>query len=91
MDINQNPEQIVRDKIDILLRGAGWAIQSKDKINLGEKLGVAIREYQTDDLEGGLSKTAVASNLGASNNTLNIIGSNLDVSDTIKATSTAQI
>lgn len=48
MDINQNPEQIARDKIDILLRDAGWAIQSKDKINLGEKLGVAIREYQTD-------------------------------------------
>jgi len=48
MDINQNPEQIARDKIDKQLSDAGWAIQSKDKINLGEKLGVAIREYQTD-------------------------------------------
>lgn len=48
MDINQNPEQIARDKIDKQLIDAGWAIQSKDKINLGEKLGVAIREYQTD-------------------------------------------
>ena len=48
MEINQNPEQIARDKIDILLRDAGWAVQSKDKIDLGEKLGVVIREYQTD-------------------------------------------
>jgi len=48
MEVNQNPEQIARDKIDKQLSDAGWAIQSKDKINLGEKLGVAIREYQTD-------------------------------------------
>lgn len=48
MDINQNPEQIARDKIDAQLRSAGWAVQDKRKINLHEKLGVAIREYQTD-------------------------------------------
>ena len=48
MDINQNPEQIARDKIDAQLRSAGWAVQDKRKINLYEKLGVAIREYQTD-------------------------------------------
>ena len=47
-DINQNPEQIARDKIDKLLRDAGWAIQNKKNINLNEKLGVAIKEYQTD-------------------------------------------
>jgi type I restriction enzyme R subunit len=48
MDINQNPEQIARDQIDKQLRAVGWAVQDKKKINLNEKLGVAIREYQTD-------------------------------------------
>jgi type I restriction enzyme R subunit len=47
-DINQNPEQIARDDIDKLLRNAGWAIQSKDKINWNESLGIVIKEYQTD-------------------------------------------
>ena len=47
-EVNQDPEQIARDKIDTLLRDAGWAVQSKSKINFGEKLGIAIREYQTD-------------------------------------------
>lgn len=45
---NQNPEQIARDRIDELLRQAGWLIQSKDEINLFAAKGVAIREYQTD-------------------------------------------
>ena len=48
VEINQNPEQIARDNIDKLLRDAVWAIQSKDKINWNEKLGIAIKEYQTD-------------------------------------------
>lgn len=48
MDINQNPEQIARDQIDKQLRAAGWDVQDKNKINLHAKLGVAIREYQTD-------------------------------------------
>lgn len=46
--MNQNPEQIARDKIDELLRLAGWTIQSKSKVNLGASKGVAVREYQTD-------------------------------------------
>lgn len=46
--MNQNPEQIARDKIDALLRASGWIIQSKKNINLNAGLGVAIREYQTD-------------------------------------------
>lgn len=46
--VNQNPEQIARDKIDIMLSDAGWEIQSKDKINLSASKGVAVREYQTD-------------------------------------------
>ena len=30
-NINQNPEQIVRDKIDKMLIDAGWVVQSKKK------------------------------------------------------------
>lgn len=48
MQLNQNPEQIARDKIDAMLLKAGWVIQSKDKINLAANKGIAIREYQTD-------------------------------------------
>ncbi|HEY9190910.1 MAG TPA: DEAD/DEAH box helicase family protein [Sulfurovum sp.] len=47
-EINQNPEQIARDKIDKLLSDSGWAIQSAKKINWNESLGIAIKEYQTD-------------------------------------------
>ncbi|UOE41189.1 DEAD/DEAH box helicase family protein [Chryseobacterium suipulveris] len=46
--MNQNPEQIARDKIDALLRASGWIIQGKKNINLNAGLGVAVREYQTD-------------------------------------------
>ena len=47
-DINQNPEQIARDKIDEMLRQAGWEVQSKKKVDLSARRGVAVREYQTD-------------------------------------------
>ncbi len=46
--MNQNPEQIARDKIDNLLEQAGWKIQSKSKIDFSAGLGIAVREYQTD-------------------------------------------
>lgn len=42
--INQNPEQQARDRIDKLLRDAGWSIQDKGKINLAVSVGVAIRQ-----------------------------------------------
>jgi len=45
--INQNPEQIARDRIDEMLRQAGWAVQSKKDIDFSASRGVAIREYQT--------------------------------------------
>ena len=45
---NQYPEQIARDKIDELLRAAGWVIQNKDETDFSAGLGIAIREYQTD-------------------------------------------
>jgi len=46
--LNQNPEQIARDKIDAELLQCGWFIQNKNQINLNAGLGVAVREYQTD-------------------------------------------
>jgi type I restriction enzyme R subunit len=30
--MNQNPEQIARDKIDQMLIESGWLVQSKDKV-----------------------------------------------------------
>lgn len=47
-NINQNPEQIARDKIDKMLIDAGWVVQSKRKVDLSANNGVAVREYQTD-------------------------------------------
>jgi type I restriction enzyme R subunit len=46
--LNQNPEQIARDKIDSELIRSGWVIQSKNKVNLNVAPGIAIKEYQTD-------------------------------------------
>ena len=46
--INQNPEQIARDRIDAQLRASGWAIQNKNAIDFNECQGQAIREYTTD-------------------------------------------
>ncbi|QTA79797.1 Restriction endonuclease, type I/III [Desulfonema limicola] len=47
-NINQNPEQIARDKIDKMLTAAGWIVQSKNRVDLSANKGVAVREYQTD-------------------------------------------
>src|SRR5258708_31982673 len=47
-DINQNPEQKARDKIDALLAEAGWKVQPAKKIDFNAGLGIAVREYQTD-------------------------------------------
>lgn len=46
--INQNPEQQARDKIDSMLKQAGWIVQSKNGVNLSAGKGIAVREYQTD-------------------------------------------
>jgi type I restriction enzyme R subunit len=47
-NVNQNPEQLARDKIDRMLTLAGWSVQSKSSIDLSAAKGVAVREYQTD-------------------------------------------
>ncbi|MEP7231522.1 MAG: DEAD/DEAH box helicase family protein [Ginsengibacter sp.] len=46
--MNQNAEQIARDKIDAMLVASGWIVQSNKNLNLKAGLGVAIREYRTD-------------------------------------------
>lgn len=46
--MNQNPEQLARDRIDAQLEACGWIVQSKKLFNLAAGLGVAVREYQTD-------------------------------------------
>lgn len=48
MIYNQNPEQLVRYKIDKMLIASGWLVQSKKQIYLSAAKGIAIREYQTD-------------------------------------------
>ena len=45
--MNQNPEQIARDKIDEMLREAGWKVQSKEKVDLQAGIGIALRETNT--------------------------------------------
>ena len=47
-DVNQNPEQIARDRIDDRLRAAGWHVQRRNAIDFTAGLGIAVREYQTD-------------------------------------------
>ena len=47
-DLNQNPEQIARDRIDDRLRAAGWHVQDANAIDFHAGLGIAVREYQTD-------------------------------------------
>ena len=42
------PEAETRQEIDKKLIGAGWAIQDKNRLNLYESLGVAVREMDTD-------------------------------------------
>lgn len=46
--VNQNPEQIARDRIDEMLQQAGWVVQDKNKTDLYDGAGQAIKEYQTD-------------------------------------------
>jgi len=46
--MNQNPEQLARDRIDEQLIACGWLIQDYKKKNVMACPGVAIREYVTD-------------------------------------------
>jgi len=41
-------EDATREEIDVKLEACGWVIQDKKRINLFEKLGVAVREMDTD-------------------------------------------
>ena len=46
--MNQNPEQIARDKIDQMLVDAGWFVQFKDNVNLSANIGVALRKVNLE-------------------------------------------
>ncbi len=46
--MNQNPEQLARDQIDLMLYASGWDVQNKNAVNMNAGPGIAIREYQTD-------------------------------------------
>jgi len=39
------PEEKARQKIDELLKAAGWEVQDVHQLNLGASLGVAVREF----------------------------------------------
>ena len=41
------PEDRAREQIDQQLREAGWAVQSRDEMDLSEGVGQAVREYPT--------------------------------------------
>ena len=45
---NMTPEQIARDRIDLMLAEAGWCVQDKNKIDFNRAAGIAVREYPTD-------------------------------------------
>ena len=42
---DMKPEEKARQNIDRLLTAAGWTIQDRERMNLGESPGVAVREY----------------------------------------------
>lgn len=42
-----HPEDRARSAIDRQLSACGWIVQSRDAMNLGVGLGVAVREFQT--------------------------------------------
>ncbi len=42
-----HPEDRARSAIDRQLGASGWIVQSREEMNLGAGLGVAVREFQT--------------------------------------------
>ena len=43
--VNQNPEQLVRDKIDAMLAQSGWKVQDRKAVDWSAGIGIALREY----------------------------------------------
>lgn len=59
MDIDGlKPETQARLSIDEQLKASGWKIQTWPKVNLGEGLGVAVREYPIDSGKGQYTDSA---------------------------------
>ena len=44
--MNQNPEQLARDQIDIALMRCGWLVQNTAEINLNTGIRIAVQEYR---------------------------------------------
>jgi type I restriction enzyme R subunit len=49
--LTTEPEQLARHRIDQLLESAGWKVQDYKNLNLGEGLGVAVREFPIKSLK----------------------------------------
>lgn len=47
-DSDDLPERRARQKIDAMLRSAGWVVQDYRQVNLYASLGVAVRELPTE-------------------------------------------
>ena len=47
-DVNQNPEQVARDRIDSRLLAAGWSVQDTEALDCNAGLGVAVQKCQAD-------------------------------------------
>ncbi|MFS1981895.1 type I restriction-modification enzyme R subunit C-terminal domain-containing protein [Vibrio lentus] len=59
MDIDGlKPETQARLSIDEQLKASGWKIQTWPKVNLGEGMGVAVREYPIDSGKGQYTDSA---------------------------------
>ena len=48
MAANLTPEQKAGENIDRMLSASGWDVQNMSEINFAGRMGVAVREYQTD-------------------------------------------
>ena len=54
------PEQIAREKIDHMLKAAGWIIQDRDQMKLVVGPGIAVREFPLyTDTEDGSNIKAI--------------------------------
>lgn len=55
--MNQIPEQLARDRMDIALVQCGWVIQNKNQINLNVSVGIA--DKMEENINQSLQQTAV--------------------------------
>ncbi|MCG8526699.1 MAG: DEAD/DEAH box helicase family protein [Opitutales bacterium] len=89
---NQHPEQIARDKIDQMLRDAGWDVQEKTVIDFSVGRGQAVKEYNTDIGPADYVLFADGTALGVVEAKKETLGQNITVAeDQTKGYSTANL